>query len=82
MTFVKSDPRPCARLKQVFSDCFELVVALMVLREFQNALRMGCFGTKNESKMGQKGILPNLILAHANCTLFCVPNAQKRTGSQ
>ena len=21
-------------------------------------------------------------LAHANCTLFCAPNAQKRTGSQ
>ena len=24
----------------------------------------------------------NLVLAHANCTLFCAPNAQKRTGSQ
>ena len=23
-----------------------------------------------------------LHLAHANCTLFCAPNAQKRTGSQ
>ena len=22
------------------------------------------------------------VLAHANCTLFCAPNAQKRTGSQ
>ena len=24
----------------------------------------------------------DLFLAHANCTLFCAPNAQKRTGSQ
>ena len=22
------------------------------------------------------------LLAHANCTLFCAPNAQKKTGSQ
>ena len=27
MTFRKNDPRPCATLKQVFSDHFELVVA-------------------------------------------------------
>ena len=27
MTFLKNDPRPCATLKQVFLDLFELVVA-------------------------------------------------------
>ena len=27
MTFLKKDPRPCVMLKQVFLDCFELVVA-------------------------------------------------------
>ena len=27
MTFLKNDPRPCATLKQVFLDHFELVVA-------------------------------------------------------
>ena len=27
-------------------------------------------------------LLPLKTLAHANCTLFCAPNAQKRTGSQ
>ena len=27
MTFLKNDPRPCVILKQVFLDCFELVVA-------------------------------------------------------
>ena len=26
MTFLKNDPRPCATLKQVFLDRFELVV--------------------------------------------------------
>ena len=47
MTFLKNDPRPCATLKQVFLDRFELVVAILVLRKSQNALEMGCFGTKN-----------------------------------
>ena len=61
MTFLKNDPRPCATLKQVFLDRFELVVA-------QNASKMGCFGTKNGSKMGQKRIFPNLILDHLGCT--------------
>ena len=27
MIFLKNDPTPCAALKQVFFDCFELVVA-------------------------------------------------------
>ena len=68
MTFLKNDPRPCAMLKQVFLDRFELVVAHLVLRTSQNALKMGCFGTKNGSKMGQKHIFPNLILDHMGCT--------------
>ena len=54
MTCLKNDPRPCATLKQVFLDRFELVVAH--------------FGTKNGSKMGQKHIFPNLILDHLGCT--------------
>ena len=32
------------------------------------------------SVAGQRG--ENIFLAHANCTLCCAPNAQKRTGSQ
>ena len=68
MTFVKKDPRPCVMLKQVFLDCFELVVAHLVLQKSQNALKMGCFGTKNGSKMGQKRIFPKLILDHLGCT--------------
>ena len=31
MTFLKNNPRPCATLKQVFLDRFELVVAHFVL---------------------------------------------------
>ena len=68
MTFLKNDPTPCATLKQVFLDRFELVVAHLVLRKSKNALEMGCFGTKNGSKMGQKRIFPNLILDHLGCT--------------
>ena len=50
MTFLKNDPRPCVMLKQVLLDHFELVVAHLVLRKSQNALKMGCFWTKNGSK--------------------------------
>ena len=68
MTFLKNDPTPCATLKQVFLDRFELVVAHFGPWRSQNALKMGCFGTKNGSKMGQKRIFPNLILDHLGCT--------------
>ena len=50
MTFLKNDPRPCATLKQVFLHCFELVVAHFGPPKAQNALKMGCFGTKNGSR--------------------------------
>ena len=68
MTFLKNDPRPCATLKQVFLDRFEPVVAHFGPPKSQNALKMGCFGTKNGSKMGLKRIFPNLILDHLGCT--------------
>ena len=65
MTFLKNDPRPCVTLKQLFLDCFELVVAhfgpLIIPKCLEN-------GTKNGSKMGQKHIFPNLILDHLGCT--------------
>ena len=32
--------------------------------------------------MGLMLVMKRSFLAHANCTLFCAPNAQKRTGSQ
>ena len=43
----------------------------LALRKSQNALKMGCFATKNGSKMGQKRIFPNLILYHLGCTNGC-----------
>ena len=50
MTFPKNDPRPCATLKQVFLTVLSLWWPILVLRKSQNALKMGCFGTKNGSK--------------------------------
>ena len=68
MTFLKNDPRPCATLKQVFLDHFELVVPILVLRKSPNALKKGCFGTRNGSRMGQKRVFPKIILDHLGCT--------------
>ena len=52
-TFFKNGPAPDGMPKQVFLARFELVVALM-----------GCFGTKNGSKMGQKCVFPKMIWDH------------------
>ena len=49
MTLLKN--RPCATLKQVFLDRFELVVAHFGPPKIPNALIMACFGTKYGSKM-------------------------------
>ena len=62
MTFLKNDPQPCATLKQVYLDPFELVVAHFGPPKIPKCL------TKNGSKMGQKRIFPNLILDHLRCT--------------
>ena len=48
--FFRNDPRPCATLKQVILDGFDLVVAPF------GALKMGCFGTKNGLKLVQKWV--------------------------
>ena len=68
MTFLKNDPRPCATLKQVFLDRFELVVSHFGPPKIPKYLEKGCFGTKNGSKMGGKCVFPNLILDHLGCT--------------
>ena len=39
----------------------------LALLKSQNALEIGCFGTKNGSKMGQKCIFPKVILDHSGC---------------
>ena len=43
MTFRKNDPRPCATLKQVFLDCFELVVAHLGPPKIPKCLENGLF---------------------------------------
>ena len=53
MTFRKNDPRPCATLKQVFLDCFELVVAH--LGPPKNP-KMPCKWAVLGPKMGQKWV--------------------------
>ena len=67
MTFFKNDPGPHGNPKQVFFAHFELVVAYFGPRKSQNALKMGCIGTKNGSKMGQKIVVPKMILDQLGC---------------
>ena len=43
MTFLKNDPRPCATLKQVFLDRFELVVAHFGPPKILKCLENGLF---------------------------------------
>ena len=50
MTFLKNDPRPCATLKQVFLDRFELVVAHFGPPKIPICLENG------RPKMGQKWV--------------------------
>ena len=40
---------------------------VLALLKSQNALTIGCFGTKNGSKMGQKCVFPKMILDHLGC---------------
>ena len=73
MTFLKNDPRPCATLKQVFLDHFELVVVAhfgppKIPKCLENGLFWDQKWVKNGSKMGRKRIFPNLILDHLGCT--------------
>ena len=58
-------------LKQVFLAHFEPVVTRFGPWKPQNALKMGCFGTNNGLKMGQKRIFPKMILEHVGCSNKC-----------
>ena len=68
MTFLKNDPRPCATLKQVILDRFELVVAHFGPPKIPKCLENGLFRDQNGSKMGQKRIFPKIILDHLGCS--------------
>ena len=68
MTFLKNDPRPCATLKQVFLDHFELVVAHFGPPKISQCLENGLFWDQKWVKNGSNRIFPNLILDHLGCT--------------
>ena len=44
------------------------VQAILPIAISQNALKMGCFGTKNQSKMDQKCGFPKILLDYLGCT--------------
>ena len=54
------------------NKCFWRVLSswwpVLAVLKSQNALKMGCFATKNGSKMGQKCVFPKMILDHLGCT--------------
>ena len=54
MTFLKNDPRPCAALKQVFLDRFELVVAHFGPPKIPKCLENGLFWDQKWVKNGSK----------------------------
>ena len=62
--FSKVVPGPLGMLKHVFLGRFEH-------GKSQNALKMGHFGTKNGSKMGQKRVFPKVIPDHLGCSNKC-----------
>ena len=68
MTFLKNDPRPCAMLKQVFSDRFEVAVAPLGPPKILSCLENGLYSDKKWVKNGSKTHFPNLILDHLGCT--------------
>ena len=51
--------------------CFQRVLCslwpVLALLKSQNALKMGCFVTKNGSKMVQKCVFPKVIPDHLGC---------------
>ena len=72
--FSKNYPGPFGMLKQVFLAHFEPGVAwrrVLAHGKSQNALKMGHFGTKNGSKMGQKRVFLKVIPDHLGCSNKC-----------
>ena len=59
-------------LKEVVLAHFEPVATGFGSWKSQNALKMGRFGTKNGSKMGQKRVFPKVIPDHLGCSNKCL----------
>ena len=64
MTFLKNDPRPCATLKQVFLDRYELVVAHFGSPKVAKRLENGLFWDQKWVKNGSKTHFPNPTQPH------------------
>ena len=56
MWFSKNNPRPFGVPKQVKWARLSPLRAILAPPKSQNALKIGCFGTQNGSKMGQKWV--------------------------
>ena len=41
---------------------------ILAIPDLQNALNMGCFGTKDQSKMDQQCVFPKILLDYLGCT--------------
>ena len=59
MTFLKNEPRPCATLKQVFLDRFEVVVAHFGPPKIPKCLENGLFRDQKWVKNGSKTLFCN-----------------------
>ena len=69
MTVLKNDPRPCATLKQMVLDRFELVVAHFGPLKIPKCLENGLFWDQKWVKeVWKNAFFPNLILDHLGCT--------------
>ena len=68
MTFLKNDPRPCATLKQVSLDRFELVVAHFGPPKIPKCLENGLIWDQKSVKNGSKTHFPKSHLDHFGCT--------------
>ena len=55
----------------VFWPVFSPWGRVLAVPKPQNALKMGRFGTKHGSKMGQKRVFPEVILDHLGCSNKC-----------
>ena len=72
MTFLKNDPRPCATLKQVFLDRFELVVAHVGPPKIPKCLENGLFW---DQKKGKKWV-KNAFFQTSSKTIWGAPTGE------
>ena len=69
--FLKSDRGPFGMPKQVFWAPLNPWWRVLGHGKSQNAFKMGRFGSKNGSKMGQKSVFSKVIVDHLGCSNKC-----------